>query len=94
MKEIHIDCSVITSREVLHDTFASTLHFPYWYGRNLDALYDCLTGIGEPVMIYFTCWPTTAEALGTYAHGVQAVFTDAAKANPNLSVRFQEKTER
>lgn len=30
--------------EVLHDVLKDKLDFPDYYGRNLDALWDCLTG--------------------------------------------------
>lgn len=32
-----------TKEEVLRE-LGQALHFPAWYGTNLDALYDCLTG--------------------------------------------------
>ncbi|GAA1950509.1 barstar family protein [Amycolatopsis minnesotensis] len=39
------------------DAIASALSFPDWFGRNLDALYDCLTDLswlpsGEHVLIW------------------------------------------
>lgn len=39
------------------DAIASALSFPEWFGRNLDALYDCLTDLswlpsGEHVLIW------------------------------------------
>ena len=35
----------------LHDYLASMLDLPKHYGRNLDALYDCLTSITAPTSI-------------------------------------------
>jgi ribonuclease inhibitor len=35
----------------LHDYLASMLDLPKHYGRNLDALYDCLTSITAPSRI-------------------------------------------
>ena len=34
--------------EDLHRALAEGLHFPAWYGGNLDALHDCLTDLNEP----------------------------------------------
>ena len=49
MKElatIVLDGAEMTSLPALHRYLAETLRFPDWYGANLDALADCLAGIG------------------------------------------------
>jgi ribonuclease inhibitor len=47
-----IDGSKIVSEEDLHTVIAEGLDLPIWYGRNLDALWDALTGIvGRPLKI-------------------------------------------
>lgn len=51
MKEIILDCDGITEKEALHALFAKALHFPDWYGNNLDALYDLLTDLEEPTHV-------------------------------------------
>ncbi len=43
--EIIIDGTAINSEEDLHDFFAKSLSLPDWYGRNLNALWDVLTGM-------------------------------------------------
>ena len=42
MKQVILDGSAITTRTQFHDAVAQQLQLPEWYGRNLDALYDCL----------------------------------------------------
>lgn len=44
MKRITLDGKKIRKDE--HDYLKEELDFPDYYGRNLDALYDCLTEIG------------------------------------------------
>ncbi len=34
-----------TSKPDSLELFGEALRFPHWYGRNLDALYDCLLGL-------------------------------------------------
>ena len=43
MPIIDVPVSRITDWDSFHDTFAATLGFPDFYGRNLDAWIDCLT---------------------------------------------------
>jgi ribonuclease inhibitor len=43
--KIIIDGLTINSEEDLHDFFAKSFSLPDWYGRNLDALWDVLTGM-------------------------------------------------
>lgn len=38
-----LDLSGIRDEEAFHEYVASSLGFPEYYGRNLDALWDCLT---------------------------------------------------
>ena len=40
---INVAVSQINDWESFHDTFAATLGFPQFYGRNMDAWIDCLT---------------------------------------------------
>src|SRR5258705_9217266 len=42
------DCSAWNSEQEMHQALASGLDFPDYYGRNLDALNDCLCDIGIP----------------------------------------------
>ena len=43
-----LDGSSVGSREALHQALSALLAFPAYYGKNLDALHDCLTDITEP----------------------------------------------
>jgi len=52
LSEFHYTClfiegSAFVDSERLHDELAFKLGLPSWYGRDLDALCDCLSSIGE-----------------------------------------------
>ena len=51
MKYVFLDGEKIASPAELHRVFAETLSFPDYYGKNLDALRDCLTDVREPVTV-------------------------------------------
>jgi hypothetical protein len=47
----------VTSKAAVLDAIGAALSFPAWYGRNLDALHDCLVDLswqpdGEHVLIW------------------------------------------
>ena len=47
MEKIDLDGRKLQRTEAGHDYIQSVLHFPEYYGKNLDALYDLLTEIGS-----------------------------------------------
>ncbi|MBE6910119.1 MAG: barnase inhibitor [Ruminococcaceae bacterium] len=82
-----IDGALIQSREALHDSLARQLALPEWYGRNLDALFDCLTDLREETEIRLVHAEELFAHLGVYADVLQAVLHDACDENPRL--RFE-----
>ena len=82
-----LDGNLITDKKLLHDTLSASLLLPDWYGRNLDALYDCLTDIQEETEIQILN-PESLEAhLGSYALSV-ALQDGLAQGRPTGAVRF------
>ncbi len=73
-----IDCSYVTGPESLHEALKVALDFPDYYGKSLDALFDCLTDIQSPVHLVLAHF----EMLGDWTRGFRAVFHDAAAENP------------
>ncbi|MDD2745315.1 MAG: barstar family protein [Candidatus Gracilibacteria bacterium] len=51
MKQYIIDGNNFTGVETFYDEVAKVFSFPEYFGRNLDALYDSLSDIGEPMEI-------------------------------------------
>ncbi|GAA5151263.1 hypothetical protein GCM10023340_29850 [Nocardioides marinquilinus] len=51
----------VTGPAALHDVLARELGLPDWYGRNLDALADCLHGLEGHWVLLWTDWPALAH---------------------------------
>lgn len=73
-------------KELVQEYIAQKMEFPDYYGKNLDALYDCLTDISEPTAVGFFL-PTVAFDelsidLMMYLDKVRGVFQDAERDNP------------
>ncbi len=75
-----LDCTNLTDARALHRALAETLNFPDWYGHNLDALFDCLTELGETEL--------TVIGLPHWAHGFRATLEDAMAENPLLHIHI------
>lgn len=90
MRIITIDCARIPDKKTFHTVLEETLEFPSWYGKNLDALHDCLTEIFTDTQLQFTNWSALEDALGHYAAAIQWAMTHAAQENPCIEVFFDE----
>ncbi|MBQ3405263.1 MAG: barstar family protein [Oscillospiraceae bacterium] len=88
MRTAVLDGSEIFDREQLHDELQEKLELPEWYGRNLDALYDCLTDIAEKLEIRLINRDALEEHLGNYAERLVQVLTLAALENFSIRVEF------
>lgn len=80
----------VTSKAEALDAIGTALSFPAWYGRNLDALYDCLLDLSwQPTGEHMLVWAghrqlETADPDGY--HAVLAVLDAATNPERPLSV--------
>lgn len=84
MIEFLLDGRQVTSRDTLHNFFAEGLDFPDYYGKNLDALFDCLGEINTETRICILHWRTLEENLEDYARRLMSLLWRAVKENPRL----------
>ena len=89
MKKLILDGERISDRDSLHTTLKRVLNFPDYYGRNLDALRDCLTDVSEEIMIYIDLG-ALHDRLGSYADSVVGVLRDSANENNRVHVTILE----
>ena len=88
--EIVLDAKRFKGRSRAHAYLKEVLRLPDHYGKNLDALYDCLGDIGEETVIVVPEAIQKKEYLGEYGKTMLRVFKDAAEQNELLKVVFKE----
>ena len=88
--KVFIDGKKINSKQQLHTYFADEMNFPEWYGKNLDALYDCVTDITEETEIEIINRPALHEHLGKYAKAFEKMLRDAQEENENIKIITDE----
>ena len=84
MRRIELDGASLTRRGQAMEYLDGRLELPEWWGRNLDALHDCLTEPGEPTALVLA---HRAEMEGTiFGRRLLRVLEDAAAENPFLQL--------
>ncbi len=89
MIQAEIDGAALRGREALHGALAEQLRLPPWYGKNLDALYDCLTEPGEALFLRVR----NAAALGNYAKPFLRVLEAAQREGKRFRFELAEALE-
>lgn len=78
--EVVLKGSEAKSIESFHTQVKSILELPEYYGANLDALWDCLTGwIETPITLVWEDFEISKTNLGDFADKALSVFKDAEK---------------
>lgn len=75
MTEYTVDCGLMKDRTSVHDALQRSLPLPDYYGRNLDALYDCLQELGDCIILLKNA--DTLETLGDYGQALLETFRDS-----------------
>lgn len=82
-----IDGKKMTGYNEAHDELFRALELPEYYGRNLDALWDCMTEMQGDVVL-----ESSAEMLShleAYGFKLLQTMREAAEKNPNLTFTAQ-----
>ena len=87
METVKLDGALLYAREEAMELLGQALCLPKWWGRNLDALYDCLTDLGRPVRLAVS---HREELEGTaFGRRLLRVLGDAAAENPWLELELE-----
>lgn len=88
MKQIILDGNILADTAQVHDYLKEMLVFPEYYGKNLDALHDCLTDL-EDIEITIT----SPNEDGACFQRVLRVFKSAERESESIKLNIQEKTQ-
>ncbi len=82
--QVVIDYSQFHSQLEVHKYIKEQLHFPDYYGNNLDALHDCLLGLSYHVIVKLE--NEDNELLYDFAKKIRQVIDDAVMEGANIQV--------
>ena len=90
MRELWVRGKEFDSLVEVHDFLKSQLDFPEHYGKNLSALYDCLTDIGEDTRIVIDWEQVEEDELLDGLERIAEVMQDAQEENEYLEIAIAQ----
>lgn len=90
-KSYSLNARRMTTREEAHAHLKERLKLPDWYGRNLDALHDCLNEIGEPTRIVLHFAARLDHLPDGYGAKLLRVLRQASEENPNIKLSLYNR---
>ena len=85
-RRVTLSGNKMLTKEAMYTYLARKLKFPSYYGKNLDALHDCLGEISHPLHITVTFTDRLTEELGDYGKTFLEVLKDATEENKNIRI--------
>ena len=89
MLAITLDITPFEDKISLHRYLKEQLDFPFYYGANLDALYDELSSITDATALTLKYSTSPKGKMIEYTPRLLKVFDEAAHENYNLTLTVQ-----
>ena len=86
MRYVILDGRTIKDMDEVHGVFAEALDLPDYYGRNLDALHDCLTEQAGEIMVVILESELMSAALGDKFSRLLMLLSDVLEERDGFSV--------
>ena len=88
MKRIKLDGKKMLTKEQAHKYIKNKLNLPYYYGNNLDALWDILNEINEMYLLIINK-DYLYRNLNDYGEDIINVFKDYAQKNDKFILKIK-----
>lgn len=88
MQLVILDGKDCTSKENTHQLLKEKLNLPDYYGRNLDALWDCLSSDFTERMILVRHPEWIEKNLGTYGSALLRLFEELKQENDHIHIIY------
>lgn len=89
MVTLVLDGHEVQTMDEIHDLFAKTFEFPEYYGRNLDALSDCLEDIGDDFCVIIRNKEELEDTLGKAKDAFFSMMQDVYEENPYFDLLIE-----
>jgi len=87
MKYVFLGKETVTNMDDVFELFYKGFELPEYFGRNLDALYDCLTEADQQRLIVIADEDYLTDILGSRGKALFKMIKDADEESPSLVVR-------
>lgn len=85
-----LDGATMFSGSDFHDQISKMPGFPSFYGRNLDSLWECLTGfVDRNVKIVWLQHELSEKRLGETYKSIVSMFEDIRKSHPEFEFELR-----
>ncbi|MBO9520316.1 MAG: barstar family protein [Nocardioidaceae bacterium] len=82
----YVDGWTHTTKDEVLEAFAETFSFPDWFGRNLDALRDCLADVPGPRVLLWDGWSPLARSEEQTFDAIMDILAERAGGDDRFSV--------
>lgn len=86
MRTVRLDTADLADKREVLTRIGEAFGFPDYYGRNLDALADCLGDLAEPTALEWSGWETLQAADPAAFGKIVLVLDDRADVAPPFTV--------